>query len=171
MWAAHGSRSLYSYGMRLVIQRVSEAAVRVEGETIGAIDVGLLVLLGVRDGDDEETAQRLAAKTAELRIFADDAGRFNRSLVDVGGEALVVSQFTLYGDTRRGRRPSFNDAAKPSIAEPLVSAYVWALASHGVRVAQGRFGAHMQVSLVNDGPVTIVIDSDELERPRRGQES
>jgi D-aminoacyl-tRNA deacylase len=155
--------------MRLVIQRVSEASVSVDGETIGEIGNGLLVLLGVRAGDDEETAQRLATKTAELRIFTDDAGKFNRSLVDVGGEALVVSQFTLYGDTRRGRRPSFNDAAKPSVAEPLVSAYMWALAAHGIRVARGRFGALMQVSLVNDGPVTIVIDSDELETPRRSQ--
>lgn len=154
--------------MRLVIQRVSEASVAVDGETVGAIGNGLLVLLGVREGDDDLTAQNLAGKTAELRIFPDDAGRFNRSLVDVGGEALVVSQFTLYGDTRRGRRPSFNDAARPEFAEPLVAAFVWALAAHGVRVAQGRFGAHMQVSLVNDGPVTIIIDSDELERPRRG---
>jgi len=154
--------------MRVVIQRVSQASVSVDGDTVGAIDNGLLVLLGVRQGDDEETAQKLATKTAELRIFPDDGGRFNRSLVDVGGEALVVSQFTLYGDTRRGRRPSFNDAAKPDVAEPLVSAYVWALAGHGIRVANGRFGAHMQVSLVNNGPVTIVIDSDELEAPRRG---
>ena len=160
-------RSLYAYAMRLVVQRVIEASVSVEGETVGAIGPGLLVLLGVREGDEEEIAQRLAAKTAELRIFADDAGRFNRSLVDVGGEALVVSQFTLYGDTRKGRRPSFNDAARPEVAEPLVSAYVWALASHGIRVAQGRFGAHMQVSSVNDGPVTIVIDGDELARRRR----
>ena len=143
----------------------------VDGETTGAIGSGLLVLLGVRDGDDEATAERMATKTAELRIFPDEGGRFNRSLIDVGGEALVVSQFTLYGDTRRGRRPSFNDAAKPDVAEPLISAYVWALAAYGIRVAQGRFGAHMQVSLVNDGPVTLVIDSDELERPRRGQES
>jgi D-tyrosyl-tRNA(Tyr) deacylase len=154
--------------MRLVIQRVSEASVAVDGETVGAIGNGLLVLLGVREGDDDLTAQNLAGKTAELRIFPDDAGRFNRSLVDVGGEALVVSQFTLYGDTRRGRRPSFNDAPRPEVAEPLVAAFVWALAAHGVRVAQGRFGAHMQVLLVNDGPVTIIIDSDELERPRRG---
>ena len=154
--------------MRLVIQRVSQASVSVDGETVGAIAGGLLVLLGVREGDDAVTAQRLATKTAELRIFPDEGGRFNRSLVDVGGEALVVSQFTLYGDTRKGRRPSFNDAARPELAEPLVSAYVGALAALGVRVAQGRFGAHMQVSLVNDGPVTIVIDSDDLERPRRG---
>ncbi len=156
--------------MRLVIQRVSQASVSVEGDTVGAIATGLLVLLGVREGDDEEIAQRLATKTAELRIFPDEGGRFNRSLIDVGGEALVVSQFTLYGDTRRGRRPSFNDAARPEVAEPLVSAYVWALAAHGIRVAQGRFGAHMEVSLVNDGPVTLVIDSEELGKPRRAQD-
>ena len=161
--------TLYPNVVRLVIQRVSEASVSVDDEIVGAIGTGLLVLVGVRDGDDEETAQRLATKTAELRIFPDDAGRFNRSLVDVGGEALVVSQFTLYGDTRKGRRPSFNDAARPEVAEPLVSAYVWALAAHGIRVAKGRFGAHMEVSLVNDGPVTLVIDSDELEGPRRGR--
>jgi D-tyrosyl-tRNA(Tyr) deacylase len=153
--------------MRLVIQRVSQASVSVDGETVGEIGQGLLVLIGARSTDNESTVQRLATKTAELRIFPDDDGRFNRSLIDVGGEALVVSQFTLYGDTRKGRRPSFNDAAPPEIAEPVVSAYVWALAAHGVRVAQGRFGAHMQVSLVNDGPVTITIDSEELERPRR----
>jgi D-tyrosyl-tRNA(Tyr) deacylase len=153
--------------MRLVIQRVSQASVSVDGETVGEIGQGLLVLIGARSTDNEATVQRLATKTAELRIFPDDDGRFNRSLIDVGGEALVVSQFTLYGDTRKGRRPSFNDAAPPEIAEPVVSAYVWALAAHGVRVAQGRFGAHMQVSLVNDGPVTITIDSEELERPRR----
>ena len=157
--------------MRLVIQRVSQASVSVDGDEISAIGNGLLILLGIRDGDNEETAQKLADKTAELRIFTDEGGRFNRSLLDVGGEALVVSQFTLYGDTRRGRRPSFNDAAKPSVAEPLVSAYVWALAAHGIRVGKGRFGAHMQVSLLNDGPVTIIIDSDELEAPRRGKEA
>jgi D-tyrosyl-tRNA(Tyr) deacylase len=153
--------------MRLVIQRVSQASVSVDGETVGEIGQGLLVLIGARSTDNEATVQRLATKTAELRIFPDDDGRFNRSLVDIDGEALVLSQFTLYGDTRKGRRPSFNDAAPPEIAEPVVSAYVWALAAHGVRVAQGRFGAHMQVSLVNDGPVTITIDSEELERPRR----
>ena len=152
-----------------MIQRVSSASVTVEGETVGAIGAGLLVLAGVREGDDEATAVRLAMKTAELRIFPDEAGRFNRSLLDTGGEALVVSQFTLYGDTRKGRRPSFNDAARPEVAEPIIEAYCRALTEAGVRVAQGRFGAHMQVALVNDGPVTLIIDSEDLERPRRSR--
>jgi D-tyrosyl-tRNA(Tyr) deacylase len=154
--------------MRLVIQRVSSASVAVDGEVVGAIAGGLLVLVGVRHGDTTDLARRLAAKTAELRIFPDEGGRFNRSLRDAGGEALVVSQFTLYGDTRKGRRPSFNDAAPPEVAEPLIAAYVDALQAAGVRIAQGRFGAQMQVALVNDGPVTIIIDSDDLERPGRG---
>ena len=153
--------------MRLVVQRVLSASVRVDGETVGAIGPGLLILIGVRDGDDAETAQRLASKTAELRIFADAEGRFNRSLLESGGEALVVSQFTLYGDVRRGRRPSFNDAARPELAEPIVEAYAGALETQGIRVARGRFGAMMHVESVNDGPVTILIDSADLERPRR----
>ncbi|HLF79057.1 MAG TPA: D-aminoacyl-tRNA deacylase [Dehalococcoidia bacterium] len=153
--------------MRLVIQRVTRAAVRVDGETAGAIGSGLLVLVGVREGDTESDAQRLAVKTAELRIFRDDEGRFNRSLLETGGEALVVSQFTLYADVRRGRRPGFSDAARPETAEPIVEAYSQALAAQGLRVATGRFGAMMEVELVNDGPVTIIIDSADLERPRR----
>jgi D-tyrosyl-tRNA(Tyr) deacylase len=153
--------------MRLVLQRVSRASVSVFGETISAIGPGLLVLIGVREGDGEAEAKRLATKTAELRIFPDDAGHFNRSLLDRGYEALVVSQFTLYGDTRKGRRPSFNDAARPEIAEPLVEAYTQALEALGVTVARGRFGAHMEVELVNDGPVTLVLDSAALDRPRR----
>ncbi|HLG10886.1 MAG TPA: D-aminoacyl-tRNA deacylase [Dehalococcoidia bacterium] len=153
--------------MRLVVQRVSRAAVRVEAETVGEIAHGLLILIGVREGDDETLARRLATKAAELRIFPDDEGRFNRSLVETGGEALVVSQFTLYGDVRKGRRPSFNDAARPEVAEPLVEAFAASLEALGVRVARGRFGSHMQVELVNDGPVTLVIDSEELQRPQR----
>jgi D-tyrosyl-tRNA(Tyr) deacylase len=153
--------------MRLVIQRVTSASVRVEGEVIGAIGAGLLVLVGVREGDDEGAAVRLATKTAELRIFEDADGRFNRSLLDTQGEALVVSQFTLYGDVRRGRRPSFNDAAKPAVAEPIVEAYARALEALSLHVARGRFGAHMQVESVNDGPVTILIDSADFDRPRR----
>lgn len=154
--------------MRLVIQRVSRAAVRVDDETLGRVDHGLLILVGVRDGDDEDEARRLASKTADLRIFPDAEGRFNLSLLETGGSALVVSQFTLYGDLRRGRRPSFNDAAAPEVAEPLVEAFATAIEALGVTVARGRFGAHMQVELVNDGPVTIILDSDELNRPRRG---
>ena len=154
--------------MRLVLQRVSSASVRVDSEVVGEIGAGLLILAGVRDGDDEAEARRLATKTAELRIFADNEGKFNHSLLDVNGEALVVSQFTLLADTRRGRRPSFIDAARPEVAEPLVEVYATALEALGVRVARGRFGAHMEVSLVNDGPVTIVIDSEDQQRPRRG---
>jgi len=153
--------------VRLVLQRVSRASVIVSDETVGAIGPGLLVLIGVREGDGEAEAKRLAAKTAELRIFPDDEGRFNRSLLDCGYEALVVSQFTLYGDVRKGRRPSFNGAARPEIAEPLVEAYVRVLEALGITVARGRFGAHMDVELVNDGPVTLILDSHDLDRPRR----
>jgi D-tyrosyl-tRNA(Tyr) deacylase len=154
--------------VRLVLQRVSRAAVKVDAETVGEIAHGLLILIGVREGDDEAMARRLATKAAELRIFADTEGRFNRSLIETGGEALVVSQFTLYGDVRKGRRPSFNDAAPGEIAEPLVEAFATAIEALGVHVARGRFGAQMQVELVNDGPVTLVIDNEELERPRHG---
>lgn len=154
--------------MRIVLQRVTRAIVRVDGETVGAIDGGLLLLVGVADGDDEAAARRLAEKCAAMRIFADDEGRFNRSLLDISGEALVVSQFTLLADVRKGRRPSFTDAAAPDVASALVDAFAGALRELGVRVASGRFGAHMEVELVNDGPVTIVVDSADLERPRRG---
>jgi D-tyrosyl-tRNA(Tyr) deacylase len=154
--------------MRLVIQRVTSASVRVDDDIVGAIGPGLLVFVGVGEGDDEAEALRLAEKTAELRIFTDDEGRFNRSLLDVGGEALVVSQFTLYADTRRGRRPGFSTAAAPDVAEPLVEAYARRLEALGVKTARGRFGAHMHVALENDGPVTIIIDTAEQERPRRG---
>jgi D-aminoacyl-tRNA deacylase len=154
--------------LRLVIQRVARASVSVSGEAVGAIGHGLLVLIGVREGDDEAEARRLATKTAELRIFEDDDGRFNRSLLETGYEALVVSQFTLYGDMRKGRRPSFNDAARPEVAEPLIEAYATSLEALGVKVARGRFGAHMQVELVNDGPVTLVLDSVDIDKPRRG---
>ena len=153
--------------MRAVLQRVTRASVAIEGETVGAIGRGLLVLLGVAQGDGEAQAERLATKTAELRIFPDETGRFNRSLLEVGGAALVVSQFTLLADVRRGRRPSFTDAAPPERAAQLVDAYVQRLRTSGVPVETGRFGATMQVELVNDGPVTIVLDTDDLERPRR----
>jgi D-tyrosyl-tRNA(Tyr) deacylase len=145
--------------MRTVLQRVSRAAVAVEGIVIGQIGHGLLILLGIGKGDGPAEVDAFAGKIANLRIFADDEGRFNRSLLDVGGEALVVSQFTLYADTQRGRRPSFTEAELPERAEPLVNSFVAALRERGVPVATGQFGAAMQVSLVNDGPVTIVLDS------------
>jgi D-tyrosyl-tRNA(Tyr) deacylase len=132
--------------------------VRVEGDVVGAIGRGLLVLLGAGRGDTSENATRLAAKIARLRIFPDESGRFDRSLLDVGGDALVVSQFTLLSDTRKGNRPSFTDAARPEQAEPLVEAFAAALRGSGILVETGEFGAYMQVELVNDGPVTIVLD-------------
>jgi D-tyrosyl-tRNA(Tyr) deacylase len=153
--------------MRAALQRVTRASVAVDGEVIASIGPGLLVLLGVAEGDGVDEAARLAAKTAELRIFADADSKFNLSLVETRGEALVVSQFTLLADTRKGRRPSFTNAAPPDEASALVEAYAQALRDAGVPVAMGRFGAHMQVELVNDGPVTIVLDTKELERPRR----
>jgi len=134
---------------------------------VGQIGRGLLILLGVARGDTAAEAGKLARKVAELRIFPDEEGRFNLSLLDVGGEALVVSQFTLLADTRRGRRPSFEEAAPPQEAEPLVGEFMAALREAGVPVQCGIFGAHMQVELVNDGPVTIILDSEELSRPRR----
>jgi D-tyrosyl-tRNA(Tyr) deacylase len=154
--------------MKVVIQRVSRASVSVEGETVASIGRGLLLLLGAAEGDGEEEALRLAVKCAELRIFSDAEGKFNLSLLDVGGEALVVSQFTLLADTRRGRRPSFVGAAAPEAAEPLVEAFAAAMREAGVPTQTGRFGAKMTVELVNDGPVTIVLDSVDFERPRRG---
>ena len=144
--------------MRALIQRVSEASVEVDGERIAAIAGGLLVLVAAGAGDGPEAPAQLAAKVAGLRIFADAEGRMNRSIADVGGEALVVSQFTLYADVRRGNRPGFTDAAPPEIGEHLVDAFAAALREHGIPVATGRFGAHMQVALVNDGPVTIWLD-------------
>jgi D-tyrosyl-tRNA(Tyr) deacylase len=145
--------------VRLVVQRVSSACVTVAGETVGAIGEGLLVLAGVGKDDTEAVARRLAGKLAGLRIFADAEGKMNRSLTDVGGKALVVSQFTLYGDVRKGYRPSFVDAARPDLAVPVLAAFVEELRAAGVEVAEGRFGAHMEVSLTNDGPVTILLES------------
>jgi D-aminoacyl-tRNA deacylase len=145
--------------MRALVQRVSRASVRVEGEIVGAIGGGLLVLVGVTHADDASVADRLAGKVANLRIFDDDAGRMDRSLVESGGAALVVSQFTLYGDARKGRRPSWGEAAAPEHAEPLVAAFATALAGWGVTVATGRFRAHMAVELVNDGPVTLALEA------------
>ncbi|MDP2948221.1 MAG: D-aminoacyl-tRNA deacylase [Chloroflexota bacterium] len=154
--------------MRAVIQRVSHASVTVGEERLAQIERGLVVLLGVAAGDTAEEARKLAKKTAELRIFSDAAGRFDLSLLDVGGQALVVSQFTLLAATRKGRRPSFPEAAPPEEAEPLVEAFAAALREMGVEVQSGRFGAHMLVEIHNEGPVTIILDSKELDRPRRG---
>jgi D-tyrosyl-tRNA(Tyr) deacylase len=144
--------------VRLVLQRVSSAAVAVSGERIAGIGAGLLVLAGVGKDDSDKVARRLAGKVAGLRIFGDEDGKMNRSLTDVGGEALVVSQFTLYADTKKGYRPSFVDAARPELAVPVLEAFVAGLRSAGVEVAEGRFGARMEVSLVNDGPVTILLE-------------
>jgi D-aminoacyl-tRNA deacylase len=144
--------------VRALIQRVSEASVEVGGERIAGVGGGLLVLVAAGAGDGPEAPAQLAAKVARLRIFADAEGRMNRSIVDVGGEALVVSQFTLYADVRRGNRPGFTGAAPPDVGEQLVDAFAAALREHGIAVSTGRFGAHMQVSLTNDGPVTIWLD-------------
>ena len=145
--------------MRAVIQRVSRAAVRVDGAVVGDIGAGLLVLLGVAAGDTDADAERLAAKVARLRIFPDEAGRFDRAVVDAGGGVLVVSQFTLLADTAKGNRPSFTAAASPDEAERLYERFSGALRELGLDVAYGVFGAKMEVALVNDGPVTIVLDT------------
>jgi len=148
--------------MRAVVQRVSEASVTVEGRVVGEIGRGFLVLLGVTHGDGEEEARVLARKIAHLRVFEDDAGKMNQALADVGGSVLVVSQFTLYGDARKGRRPGFTDAAPPDAAEPLVARFAGYLRQEGVPVAEGRFQAHMQVRLCNDGPVTLILDTEQM---------
>lgn len=150
--------------MRVVLQRVAEARVTVDGRVTGAIGQGVLLLVGVAPGDGPEACRWLAQKIAGLRIFPDEAGRMDRSLLDVGGGALVVSQFTLYGDVRKGRRPSFAAAAHPSHAEPTYEAFCEALVAAGLppdRVQRGVFGAHMDVDLRNDGPVTLILDSPE----------
>jgi D-aminoacyl-tRNA deacylase len=146
--------------LRLLLQRVSRAEVRVDGTVTGTIDHGLLALLGVGHDDTTAIAAQLAKRTVELRIFRDGDGRTNLSLVDVGGSVLVVSQFTLYADTRRGRRPSFVRAAPPALGEELYEAYARELERLGIKVARGVFGAWMEVELVNDGPFTIWLDSD-----------
>lgn len=145
--------------MRAVIQRVASAQVDIDGETVGAIDRGVLVLLGVGQGDTEKDVTYLVQKTAGLRIFPDKRDKMNRSLVEVEGAALVISQFTLYGDCRKGRRPAFTAAADPELATKLYERYCRELAEQGIAVEQGRFAADMQVQLVNDGPVTILLDS------------
>ena len=148
--------------MRAVIQRVSKASVTVEGRTIAQIGNGILVLLGVKQDDSKKEAELLAKKTANLRIFNDKQGKMNLSLLDIGGEALVVSQFTLYGNCKKGRRPSFIDAALPEKADLLYQEYVQYLKDEHITVQTGQFQAMMQVELVNEGPVTIILDSAEL---------
>lgn len=144
--------------MRAVIQRVGRAAVRVAGAPVAGIGAGLLVFVGVAADDGGDDARALAHKLVGLRVFPDDEGRMNRSVADVGGEVLVVSQFTLYGDVRRGRRPSFTAAAPPEVAEPLIERVAVELEDCGISTARGRFGAHMEVELTNDGPVTILVE-------------
>jgi D-tyrosyl-tRNA(Tyr) deacylase len=150
--------------MRAVIQRVSQASVTVEDSTVGAIETGFLVLLGITHADGEAEAVYLARKIAGLRIFEDEAGKMNRSLADVDGAVLAVSQFTLYGNARKGRRPSFVDAARPEHADPLYQHFCALLRGEGIRVEQGVFQADMQVALVNDGPVTLWLDTAALMR-------
>lgn len=145
--------------MRALIQRVSEAAVRVDGAVVGEISQGLLVLICAMEGDGEANADKMAAKIAKLRIFTDDVGKMNRSVLDIGGSVLVVSQFTLAADTSRGNRPGFSTAAHPSIGEPLYEYFADQMRAQGLPVAQGQFGADMKVSLVNDGPITIWMEN------------
>jgi D-tyrosyl-tRNA(Tyr) deacylase len=153
--------------LRAVVQRVTRASVVAGAETLGWIGPGLVALLGVGREDDEETARYIVDKTVNLRIFADDAGKFDRSALDIGAELLIVSQFTLYGDTRRGRRPSFTDAAPPEQAAPMFERALDMFRRTGLKVESGRFQARMLLSIHNDGPVTIILDSADRERPRR----
>lgn len=144
--------------MRVVVQRVRAGRVTVEGRTVAEIERGLVLLVGAGHGDGEEQARYLAEKVANLRIFEDEQGKMNRSVLDVGGAALVVSQFTLYADTRKGRRPAFTGAAPPEVAAPLVERFAALLREQGVLVQEGEFGAHMLVEIDNDGPVTIILE-------------
>ncbi|PFG74440.1 D-aminoacyl-tRNA deacylase [Tepidiforma thermophila] len=153
--------------MRAVIQRVRRAAVSVAGEQVASIGPGMVVLLGIARHDDAATAARLAGRVTGLRIFDDGAGHMNLDLASIGGAVLCISQFTLYGDVRRGRRPSFEAAAPAEQARPLYEAFVAAIRAAGIPCETGVFGAEMQVELVNDGPVTLIVDSADLERPRR----
>ncbi len=148
--------------MRALLQRVSRASVVVDGMTVGAIDNGFLILLGIGQGDGEAQIKQLTDKIVHLRVFEDDEGKMNRSLLESGGQALVVSQFTLYADMHKGRRPSFIGAATPQLAEPLVERFKEAIAAHSIHVEGGIFGAHMQVDLINNGPVTLWLDSETL---------
>ena len=154
--------------MRALIQRVSEASVSIDGEVVGAIGPGLLVLLGVSRDDTDEDASYIVGKVVNLRIFSDDEGKFQSSATDVGAELLVVSQFTLYGETRKGRRPSFTTAAAPDEANRLFQRAVTLFEETGLKVETGTFQAYMAVALVNDGPVTLMLDTADRERPRRG---
>jgi D-tyrosyl-tRNA(Tyr) deacylase len=152
--------------LRALIQRVSQASVSVGGQSVAAIKQGFVIFIGVGKGDSEDDARHLAEKIANLRVFADDSGKFNLSILDIAGEVLVVSQFTLFASTRKGRRPSFSDAAPPEVAEPLVDTFVQLVHAAGLRVDTGRFQQYMQVEIHNDGPVTIFIDSSERLKPR-----
>ena len=153
--------------MRALVQRVSKASVSIEGQLVATIKQGMVVLIGVGKGDSEPDAQYLADKIANLRIFSDEADKFNLSALDIGGELLVVSQFTLLADTRKGRRPSFTDAAPPEEAEPLIETFVQLLRAAELKVETGRFRQNMLVEIHNIGPVTIFIDSEERLKPRR----
>lgn len=153
--------------MRAVIQRVKEASVEINGEIVGAIEQGLVILLGISQDDREEDADYLADKIPQLRIFNDAAGKMNLSLLDVGGRILAISQFTLYGNTRKGRRPSFVKAAPPEIAKPLYEYFIERISKYHIAVEKGIFGAMMLVKIFNDGPVTILLDSAERLLPRR----
>jgi D-tyrosyl-tRNA(Tyr) deacylase len=144
--------------LKAIVQRVTQAQVTVDNQVLGRVQSGLVVLLGIGSADGEAEAQWMASKIANLRIFADDEGKFNRSVLDVGGAILLISQFTLYGDARKGRRPSFTKAAPPEVAEPLIERVLQLLADEGVSVATGRFQAHMLVEIHNDGPVTIILE-------------
>ena len=153
--------------MIVVVQRVTSARVVVQGETVGTIDAGFLALVGVLRGDGDDDIEYVAKRLATLRVFADDEGRMNRSVVDIGGAVLVVSQFTLAADTRKGRRPSFIQAMPPEEAAPMIDDLVARLEARGIAVESGVFGAHMEVTLLNDGPVTILLDSRETRRGHR----
>ena len=148
--------------MKAVVQRVRQSSVSIDGKTVGEIQCGLMVLLGVTDVDTEQECDYLADKIAGLRIFEDDTGKMNRSLLDIQGEMLIVSQFTLCADCRKGRRPSFIRAAKPETAIPLYNRFIAQIQARGIRTATGEFGADMLVSIENDGPVTILLDTDHL---------
>ena len=154
--------------MRALVQRVSKASVTVDGEVTGSIDAGMVVLIGIHEDDDYEDAAYIVSKTANLRVFSDDTGKFDLSALDTSADLLVISQFTLYGDTRRGRRPSFSRAMPPEPATALFNRTLRLFEQTGLKVQTGRFQSHMLVSIHNDGPVTIMIDSADRQRPRRG---